>query len=802
MKKLTKKGAVLSAIAACVLFASCTPDANSNYYTDVVQHLDSPNLTVKAYPGVNVVSWEPVTGSNGYVVYKYENGVAKVAANISYNAQLIYEDTDILNDNEYKYFVEATSKSSSSRAVVTENSKSNTATVKGIVPSYDVKSLDLYSYENYGTKENPRGKKDFVVSASNINITKDGNNYLSISFPGKAYLDYTVATIVDNQNTAVGTTLNSVDVKDRAANDVTYYVPNNNSVKVVNPGTYKVLITAASANGHFGKSASITSDASVKIETLEGSGATISDAKYTDLGKTVRVEFGKYTLKDGTNAPLSYYKVYRSVYGTLNYENVSGSVKAEEVDSVVTKYYVDDAITDNTKKYTYTVVVTDGTKFAPSSTKDVNAYALAAQTSSVTVSGAVSVVDTDAIKNDITWTINLPSSDVKIAGVYELSKPVTDTNTPVAADFARTTNISVTSGTNTDGKVFTAYTKDHTYNTNVYLLVVTTEENKQTVETVSTAVKVVADTMTQPKVSAKAYDNTLTTATPTSTKVVKNDVIVNVDDTINTKTDSVSNYTYKLYKTSAKVSGTVSTITWDFTTADWKEVQTLELKQNGLTSTATTTSTDSKVFTAVYTESDLDDAVYAYKVVKTNNITKQEKINIGYVQVSAKATTISYQPVITAQWNAVDLTQKTKENVKVTFKKDMTNLTAVNGTGDLASYVINYTGAEEAEEGATYTLYKRVKTAGLTNIVWEKVDQPVASVTNNVDKDIYYLDNNKNVTKKSGSYADSITYTWELKDVSTAYSYEYIVEVTKTNADTNYYTNIVTTVQGANYSAN
>ncbi len=71
MKKLLKSAVVAMFAAAGLVLVSCNQPLSSA--TDTLVTIDSTSVTAKAYPGVNVVSWEPVAGADGYVLFKYTN---------------------------------------------------------------------------------------------------------------------------------------------------------------------------------------------------------------------------------------------------------------------------------------------------------------------------------------------------------------------------------------------------------------------------------------------------------------------------------------------------------------------------------------------------------------------------------------------------------------------------------------------------------------------------------------------------------------------------------------------------------
>ena len=773
MKKSILKIAGLLAISASLFLASCSTDAsNFSSQTDTVLNLAAPQVKATAYPGMNYISWKPVANANRYVIYTYEDGHFVKATNLTY-AVLNFVDTEIVNGVNYTYYVEATSKTSSGRAVVTENTMSEAVSVTAIVPSYNVKSLELVNYEN------PKGNTEFVVNSSNLHIANDGFKKLSISFPAKAYLNYYVYYTKGNTYETTGIFKTPVDpVYDNARNDVILYVDN----LITSAGTYRASVKVEAQNKHFGDSKEIVSEETVVINALDGDGAKIVSAGYKDLGKTVRVVFNKFTLADGTDAPASYYKVYRAVAGTSKYSPASGTVKP--TNNTKATYFVDDVIEDNTIKYEYIVVVTDGENYSKEpEPKNVDPY-----TNNVaavaTISGNASIEDADGIENDIEWTITVPSSDVKIEGVYVFEKSVTDTADVVAGDFDTANAVAYSAATYDTNTTFKAFTKNHTLGNNVYMLVVTSEKDKVNAEVVSLPVKVLQNSISIPLITVEVYDNTVTGAT-TSTPII-DDVIINVDDYIY-DFENIADYTYTLYKAKSTVKTDTSTITWTFDTKDWEKVETLQMKKNEVFANPTK-------YTAVVKVSDLEDGVYGYKVVKTDKFGNSE-VAIDYASITADSVSITYEPVISASWinfaNAVS-------DVKVTFVKDTPAPKEIYGTSGALDGVLTGMDGVKQEEGVEYSLYRRVTSVNsnpVTEIVWEKVNGSFGTTNTTAEATVYY-DNGGTATPKTIEYVKSITYTLTDKNLSTGNGYDYIVVAEKANAESKY-SNIVS-VSGAN----
>lgn len=760
MKKTVLKAAGIMA-ATVLLFASCAADDSSySSQIDTVLYLEKPQVSAKAYPGMNFVSWEPVANANGYVLYKYEDNNFKSSSSLLHT-DLSYKDTDIKDGALYSYFVEAESKTSTGRSISTENTRSDKVSVKGIVPPSDVTTLNLYAYEDYGSKESPKGNKDFVVTSSNIKISKDElkeSEKLSISFPGKAYLTYNLGyTTIDNQFDVQNPYIITSNIRDNSTNDKIFYY----DYTVTAPGIYKAVIRVNSENSLFGSSPVVISDESVTIEKLNGIGGTISSASYTDLGKTVRVVFNKYVL-NGSSVPESYYKVYRCEAGSYLYEPVSGTIAA--TDSSKATYFADDTVPDSTKQYEYRVVVTDGNSIAYDS-ETVSPYSLAAQ-STTTVSGVKSSEDNDAVSNDITWTITLPSNDVVITGVYALEKSANYTGTVVAADFDRTSSLETTSGTDTTGKKFYVYTKNHTAGNKVYLLVTTSQENKKDGEWLSSAVTTSIDPISAPIISVAAYDSTITTATPSYAEKVEDDVIVNVEDTITY--DDISYYTYTLYKTKSTVESDTTSITWDFTTSNWEKVTDLTMSKNDVIDS------NSVKYVGIYKESNLSDGVYGYKVVKTRKDSGESVSEIEYVQIDCDSVTI--ESTIAANSASFESPASATSNVEVVYTISKAAEEVYGKVLDTDNLVIKWIGLPET--GVVYDLYRTETTQNLTEVVWTKVELTPSITDTKTPMSISY-DNAGVVGTKNIDVVTSKKYTYNDTGLSTGKTYQYMLVATK-----------------------
>ncbi|MBD5432822.1 MAG: hypothetical protein HDR35_00750, partial [Treponema sp.] len=162
-------GGITACIIAIGLAACSNPEFDGR--TDTVISLETPSVTAKAYPGVNFVSWKPVTGASGYDVTVYEEGTYKGRKSLSTYS---FPDTDLVNGKTYTYSVEAisTTNPGTMREVYATNSRGE-ASVKAIVPPAGTKSLELPAYEGGydGTNTKTVSESDnWVVKPGNITV--------------------------------------------------------------------------------------------------------------------------------------------------------------------------------------------------------------------------------------------------------------------------------------------------------------------------------------------------------------------------------------------------------------------------------------------------------------------------------------------------------------------------------------------------------------------------------------------------------------------------------------------------------
>lgn len=230
-----------------MIFAACK-NYDFDGRVDTVYSLETPSVTAKAYPGVNVVSWKPVTGAKSYNVTVYEEGFQRDSVDTA-TTDYSFTDTNLKNGKTYTYYVEAVSLSNpgiNAREVYATNSRGE-ASVKAIVPPVGTKSLEFPAYEDGydGSTVKTVSENDaWVLKPSNIKVAQDNYGNIFVSFPMKAYLSYTVKYYNNELPHEIAATIAKSSISDINANNVTGQV----SFNISNAGKYQIAVEASANN--------------------------------------------------------------------------------------------------------------------------------------------------------------------------------------------------------------------------------------------------------------------------------------------------------------------------------------------------------------------------------------------------------------------------------------------------------------------------------------------------------------------------------------------------------------------------
>lgn len=376
MKKTLKVFAIV-ACALGMLFTSCSqPQTPSNIEVVTV---DATEITVKALPGKNKVTWTPVSNAK-YLLYV--NGENK---DLKTNKETEYEDINVVDGKEYTYTVytipeglkvesefnenKITTIGGNKVAYYTKGNKSS-ATVKAIVPPFVkdgklVTALDVIDYD-------PEAKAEDKVTAENINFFYDEDeNSVKFSYPVKDYLNYTYKLYRGNELEVFG--------KKATAETIYGNTSSKNfgtTAKVTAAGDYTLVVEVTCDNY---KTSKITAAKKVTVDALDAPVSTSEpNAYYIDEGTKARIIWKPAKKADKSDWAPKNYTVYvkdnKNVYTPINLVKSTtvgedgAEITTEEVKTLEgTKkgdkvYYVEYDVTNNKVGYTFYVVLNDNGK--------------------------------------------------------------------------------------------------------------------------------------------------------------------------------------------------------------------------------------------------------------------------------------------------------------------------------------------------------------------------------------------------------------------------------------------------------
>ncbi len=603
MKKTIFKLLGTGFVAASVFgFVSCGESIDYDARTDTVYSLDAPSVTAKAYPGVNYISWEPVTSAQGYKLYRVKDGVTSVARTLTSDVTCyadVASSNNVLSDGkEYKYIVEAISGTDPAveRTVYAKNSKGS-ASVKAVVPTAGSPAISA----------EPTGSgKDFIKKYYEKLVTKASENVkLSISdgyfyaeYPATAGFKYGLAVVPKGEYAALG------DSVAETATIENYKEDYKAEVKKAAAGSSEVeiLLTVASVSELYKsvvvKLGSLTPDVIGESSQIRDAVARRDDS---DRNKVIVVWTPAKLSATNDYSPAGNFRVYRSSAIDPTWTALSAEVKETEPVSdgaggFAKFYYITDTEENNSYLYSYHIVHTDGTKFG--SSIDCVLYGVKDTTNGTAPSVTKYVGGTDGLENDIKIVSTrgdknqtLALSYVKLTygrSMYYSEKYALSAFTPLTLE-------------NYDGyeDSYITYIKDLEPGDYCIKLVTSEEGKLDSIKTVNVTVNSAEVDVTNLSVT---YDD------------VTGKVTVKEEIAKDSKLDSVANYNYTLYK----VETTTSADYLDYVTVSTTEVSDVALEYGADTTYCSKVieakkSTATGVDTQFYVEKALasDSSVYA-----------------------------------------------------------------------------------------------------------------------------------------------------------------------------------------------
>lgn len=467
MKKiLSIAGAIALAASLFVACSSEAADDGRNSYIDTYS-LDAVDITVKAYPGFNYVSWGQNKKGGTVKVLRDDGLDVSAAASAGATATPVaggtyfYIDTNVKGGVKYTYTATVSAagtevKSANDGGKTTATTYNNeyktyyavtgaqkSASVTAIAPDYyDAKgnlttALDLTNCQNAGDKK-------YVISDKNLiykKVTDEiGDDNLYVSFPTKAYLKYDVIFYKGNSFDTYYAQGSSSDFGKKNNGGFTqinvspnFYKMDSTTNKSINlstlgAGTWKAVVKVSA--GDYVPSYVFAKD-TVTIDAVDTNGGNTSivdinasstgnQSGYIDSGKTIRVIWKAAKNSNNKAWAADKYKVYvadgvnknAAVYTALDATLIkTDSQKTEPV------YYIDYTVTDNTAPYTFWVVLSDNGKLestVPSVT--VAKYAKLDSVANVTTSAVFTELDKNGVNDDAVITFTLPAG-VKVSSV-------------------------------------------------------------------------------------------------------------------------------------------------------------------------------------------------------------------------------------------------------------------------------------------------------------------------------------------------------------------------------------------------
>lgn len=399
-KKMKKVLSIVGAglvLAGALLVSSCGDAEGDNFYA--TSSIASPEVTLKAYPGANVLTWKAVKDAASYDVYVRvgDNAEEKLGTlTDTYYADTVEEALVAGASVKYNYRVVA--KPNSFAAPLTSSEWSGSVSTKAVQAANGTKfsALSTADYENdYNANAAVLGADTIKVSS----LVTDG--YATISFPVKSYAKYNIYfNKVDGiENTSVETVEGALYKNNETATVKRYVTSSGKKTVTVEAVPYYEGYEAESfvANTVFEVPA-----AAEKTPTSDPSATYLTET-------TARISWKAAVLSNGSTAAAGNYRVYFKDNGSYTTVDATPKAGGKYYGGDDTYFYVDVTVADNTDANYYVIVLVDGSKYGTSMTATLSAYSYeSAPTPKVSASSYIN--GTDSANDSIKVIVKKPSS--------------------------------------------------------------------------------------------------------------------------------------------------------------------------------------------------------------------------------------------------------------------------------------------------------------------------------------------------------------------------------------------------------
>jgi len=421
MKKILSTLSAAAMLVAAVALVGCSGAVQANP-TDILEELEAPSVTVKAYPGFIRLTWDKVNGASGYKIYRDGKllNVAGTTDNVVTGCEF-YDvagwNNNLINGIKYTYDVVAlagddfaqaqdsnSANNNSARAVYVKQAKttvSETANVPSVA-DFDEQYKDYF--EKF-TSEDKTFKTELV--------TVNGDSYIKVTAPTVPEFGYTVYTFVDNTPDYLKDSNTVLPFQIETENETAFFRP------VTGSGSYNVSVKVSPVSQLY--SAKEFAGSKAEVKDLNSTAIT-GTAKFTTT-KTVRITWTPSTYNNVDFAAAEY-SVFRKSAGAFT--KVAGDVaefKAGDINGsnvITTKtYYIDDTVEEGSSPIYYIVLTKDG------ETKGSNAITPAAVTN---LNGNVTNITAAYIDTGKTARISFtPAQKTDTVGMYTVYRKLNNT---------------------------------------------------------------------------------------------------------------------------------------------------------------------------------------------------------------------------------------------------------------------------------------------------------------------------------------------------------------------------------------